>query len=251
MKMKYLTVESQGNIAVVKISRAAQLNALNQEVLQELLTYLHQVELDKRYQALILTGDGDKAFIAGADIKEMSTMSNHEILQFCSLGQEVADALESASFLTCAAVQGYALGGGFEMALACDYIFASHEAKFGFPEVSLGIIPGFGGTQRLLRTVGTRLAKELIISGKTIDGKKALELHIANRLCDKANLIQECSHYLQSLTCHSELAIAKAKQAINDGAEMPLDVGLDLERNLFVECFNSPGRIEGFKRFLK
>lgn len=248
--MKHLKIQNYGAISVVEVCRPEALNALNRELLHELQGFLQQAEQKANLRAVILTGSGDKAFIAGADIKEMSHLDNHHAVQFCYLGQQVAEALERATFLTIAAVNGYALGGGLELVLACDYAFAAEEARMGCPEVTLGLIPGFGGTQRLARAIGTRAAKELILSGRTIKAEEAHDLGIVQRVVKREALINECLASAKSVVTHSALAIAKAKYAIDKGYEMSLHQGLDLERHSFVDCFASPGRVAGFETFL-
>lgn len=249
--MEYLKVEQHGPVTHLIINRHDALNALNKQVLLELRSFLQKAELEGTCPALILSGSGDKAFIAGADIKEMSGMNNHEILQFCALGQEVTTLLERASFLTIAAVNGFALGGGFEIALACDYIYAAEEAHFGFPEVELGIIPGFGGTQRLPNAVGVRLAKELILTGRTITAQEAHQFGIVNKVCWREELHKEAVESAKKVASHSHTAITKGKRAINFCIANSIDRGLEHERELFVECFASQGRVDGFEHFLK
>lgn len=249
--MEFLKVQKYGVIAIVEVCRPEALNALNEAVLLELRTLLDEYEHDGSTRALILTGFGDKAFIAGADIKAMSKMDEEKAIEFCALGQEVALALERAPFVTIAAVNGFALGGGLEMALACDYIFAAQGARLGLPEVTLGIIPGFGGTQRLARAVGTRLAKELILTGRVITADEAHLYGIVSRVCTGPSLINDCIASAETVVRNSALAVAQAKKSIDLGFEMPLEVGLDLERKCFGECFNSPGRVAGFEAFIK
>ena len=197
--MKHLIYETYDSIALVKINRPQVLNALNREVLTELNMLLDLLEVGQQTKALILTGEGEKAFIAGADIKEMQGMGSVEMRQFSELGQRLTNKLENASFLTIAAVNGYALGGGLEVALACDFIYASQTAKLGLPEVTLGIIPGFGGTQRLSRTIGTRLAKELIMSGTTITAEQALQYGIVNHISAPGSLLDDCTKAAQNI----------------------------------------------------
>ncbi len=191
--------EKRGSVGIFKINRPEVLNALNKKLLEEFLLFLDLIPRTQQIKALILTGEGEKAFIAGADIKEMQGMDFLQMKQFCELGQKVTLALENAPFLTVAAVNGYALGGGLEMALACDFIYASKTAKVGLPEVSLGIIPGFGGTQRLARAIGTRLAKEMIMSGKVISAEEAQKLGIINHLSEPQDLLKDCFQIIESI----------------------------------------------------
>ena len=192
---KYLLFEKHAaDIGILRINRPDVHNALNLALLEEILNFLKIKALEENCKAVILTGAGEKSFIAGADIKEMNGFSSLQMLRFCELGQEVTFALETAPFLTIAAINGYALGGGLEMALACDFIYASNNAKMGSPEVKLGIIPGFGGTQRLSRAIGSRKAKELIMSGRTILPEEALEMAIVNKICPEETLLRECTN---------------------------------------------------------
>lgn len=247
--MGNLSVEQKEAVAIVRIDRPQRLNALNSAVLKELQEYLKLAADQPGLKAVILTGTGDKAFIAGADIKEMQGMNPLEMIQFCTLGQSVAEAFEQAPFLTIAAVNGYALGGGLEMALACDFIYASQNAKLGLPEVSLGIIPGFGGTQRLSRAIGTRQAKEMVMSGKMIGADEAKELGIVNRVCEEKGLLEECISAAQSIVKHSKTAFVQAKRAIDIGFSMPLDAGLELEKNMCAVCFATPERLQAMTAF--
>lgn len=250
-KMKHLLYKKEESIGILTIHRPETLNSLNGEVLTEILHFLTLAAPHEQLKALILTGSGDKAFIAGADIKEMEQMDPMKMDQFASLGHEVARTLESMPLITLAALNGYALGGGMEMALACDFIFAAEEAKLGLPEVTLGLIPGFGGTQRLLRTVGGRKAKELILSGKSITAQEAFELGIVTKVCPRVTLLEESSAYLKTLLKNSFFALTQAKKAINYGQEMPLDSGLELEKSLCAICFSDPERKERMNQFLK
>lgn len=233
--MEAITYEINHEVATITINRPSTLNALNWATLKELSAFLENPP--EKIKALILTGSGEKAFIAGADLKEMATMSNSQIMDFCKLGQKVADLLEQSPFVTIAAVNGYALGGGLEMALACDLIYANKKAVFGFPETSLGLLPGFGGTQRLARVVGPYLAKELILSGKKLKSEEALTLNLVNRICDQDRLLTDCLEKAQEILKYPFTAITHAKTAINHSISNHLQAGLELERTLFVQCF--------------
>ena len=181
----------------------------------------------------------------------MKEMSPIEMLQFCELGQEVTLALQKAPFLTIAAVNGYALGGGFEMALACDFIYASTNAKFGFPEVSLGIIPGFGGTQRISRVVGTRLAKELVMSGRIFTAEDAKGWGIVNHLAANDNLMKDCLVTASDVLRHSFWATSQAKRAIDIGYHLSMVEALELEKNMCAICFATEECKQGMAAFLK
>lgn len=249
--MGHLDCDIKDNIAVIKVNRPKVLNALNKDVLKEMQRFLEATALEKKVKAVILTGEGDKAFIAGADIKEMNSYNKHQILEFCQLGQNVANALETAPFLTIAAVNGFALGGGLEMALACDFIYASDKAVLGLPETTLGLIPGFGGSQRLSRAIGTRSAKELIMSGRKIDAKTAESLGIVNRVCSPPELLSQCKQTTQEILKNSFSAVIGAKNAINCGMQLGLTSALELERNIFLSCFETPERNAAMTKFLQ
>lgn len=250
--MSNLIFEKHGaHIGVLQINRPQALNAIDRATLEEMLHFLQHGVRHEHCRALVITGAGDKSFIAGADIKEMQQMSHLEMLQFCELGQEVTLAINRAPFLSVAAVNGYALGGGFEIALACDFIYASKNAKFGLPEVSLGIIPGFGGTQRLTRAVGTRLAKELIMSGKTFSAEEAKSYGIVNHVSEAEMLIKDSCMVAAEICLHSASAVLQAKRAIDGGIEISLSEALELERNMCAVCFATPERVSGMDAFIK
>lgn len=250
--MNNLIYEKQSpSIGILKINRPEVLNAINQATLEEMLHFLRVKVKQEECRALIITGAGEKSFIAGADIKEMRGMSYTEMLLFTELGQEVAQAIGKAPVLTIAAVNGYALGGGFEMALACDFIYASKKAKFGLPEVSLGIIPGFGGTQRLSRILGTRQAKELIMSGRTFTAEEAYARGIVNHLCESDSLLKECEVVASEIIRHSHFAIMQAKRAIDAGYHLSMTEALELERNMCTVCFSTKECATGMTAFLE
>jgi len=244
--MTHLQIEKIDSISIVKVNRPEALNALNEAVLLELRDFLTQDDS----RVLILTGAGDKAFVAGADIKAMEKMDQSEIEDFCELGHSVMNLLDHGKQATIAAVNGYALGGGLELALACDFAFASRNAKLGLPEVTLGIIPGFGGTQRLSRAVGTRKAKEMILTGKPVKAEEAEKIGLVNRVCDPEKLLEECLDVAKLIAGQSPAAIAQAKRVINEGADAELREALELEKQSFVECFATPERKAAMQAFL-
>ncbi|MBW8003539.1 MAG: 3-hydroxybutyryl-CoA dehydrogenase, partial [Planctomycetes bacterium] len=188
--MKCLSFEKRERLGLLKINRPQALNALNRALLEELDRFLSTQITSENIRVLILTGEG-KAFIAGADIKEMQSFNESQIREFCNLGHRVARRLETLEQVTIAAVNGYALGGGLEMALACDFIYAASNARLGQPEVSLGVIPGFGGTQRLSRAVGTRKAKEMISTGQLLDAEESLRFGLVNKVVEPDRLLDE------------------------------------------------------------
>lgn len=248
--MKNLEFEIENCVGLLRINRPNALNALNLELLGEMKLFL-ETEIQKNVlKALILTGSGDKAFIAGADIKEMQSLDAAGIETFITLGQQVTLLLENAPFITIAAVNGFALGGGLEMALACDFIYASEKAKLGLPEVTLGIIPGFGGTQRLARAVGTRRAIEMIATGKHLEAEEAKEIGLVNHVYKAESLIGACWSTADRIARHSHTALAQGKSAVIEGIAMPLPAALDLEKAKFVHCFSTPEREGAMQAFL-
>ena len=248
--MKYISYERQEHIGILKFCRKEVLNALNKDLLEEVHMFLELISKGQQLRALIVTGDGDKAFAAGADISEMQGFSHLEMLRFSELGQKVADSLQTAPFLTIAAVNGYALGGGFEMALACDFIYATEQSIFGLPEVNLGLIPAFGGTQRLTEAVGPRFAKELIMTGKTITGREALNLNIVNKLVKEDILIASCYETASTVLKHPFNAILQAKKAVNIASNLDCK-GFEAERNMASVCFATPERKNQMGAFIK
>lgn len=247
--MEFLTFRKQEDgVGILEVNRPEALNALNSSVLLEMEQFLSS---PPSIRALILTGSGDKAFIAGADIKEMLSLDSGGMVKFCELGQRVSLLLETAPFVTLAAVNGFALGGGLEMVLACDFAYAATSAQVGLPEVSLGIIPGFGGTQRLARCVGTRMAKELVMSGRRIGAEEALRLGIVNKVCESSELLTSCEARLRSILQNSFQAVMHAKTAINSGVSLGIHEALDLERALCGVSFGHPDRQEGMQAFVE
>ena len=238
-----LSFNVSDEIGTLIINRPDKLNALNIQVLRELkgaLTELRSAPI----RGLIVTGEGEKAFIAGADITEMKPMETGEALAFSELGQLVTLAFEALPYPTVACVNGFALGGGFEMALACDFIFASRNAVFGLPEVKLGLIPGFGGTQRLLKIVGERRAKEIIFSGRNISSDEAKTLGIALEVyADKAQLLAETYNWFKTTLKNSSCAIYQAK--------LVLGKGLTEERKAFGNIFQTEDMMEGTAAFIE
>lgn len=248
--MSNLLFSIQDNIGTLTIHRPEKLNALNEEVLKELKTLIAEIKT-KKLSGLIFTGAGEKAFIAGADIAAMSDMKASDGLIFGKLGQTVTTEIENLPFPTIACVQGFALGGGFEMALACDFIFASSKAVFGLPEVKLGLIPGFGGTQRLARRTNAAYAKELVFSGRNMTAGEALTRGIVNQVFEgQVELMTGAKAYLDLVAKNSPLAISQAKLAIDQGVQATLEQGLGIEVNSFSGLFGSYDMKEGTAAFL-
>jgi enoyl-CoA hydratase len=249
---QYLTSEKLGDYGLLlSINKEKKLNALDIELLEELLDFLNNFDSSK-YRALVLTGAGEKAFIAGADIVEMSTMTSKEAVTFSKLGQDVTLKLETLGIPTIAAVNGHCLGGGFEMALACDYIYATENARFALPEVGLGLIPGFGGTQRLHKLVGRNKARQMIYTGSALKAQQAHELHVALGVFEnKANMLEACLKDIQKIAANAPLAIKSAKEAINSGNHCSVPEGLNIEASTFSELFNLKDTKEGMQAFIE
>jgi enoyl-CoA hydratase len=256
MSTKYenLLYEEDNNIGILTLNREKKLNALDETVLTELKSFLEDM-LSKEeigVRALIFTGAGEKSFIAGADIAAMSDMGVKEGEDFASLGQQVTLLFEALPIPVIAAVNGYALGGGCEMALACDFIYATENAVFGLPEVSLGLIPGFGGTQRLENIIGRNQAREIIYTGRNVKAAEALEIGIANRVFKtKAELIEGAKKSISMMMEKSPYAIKIAKKVMNRGNDLTLEEGLQIEREKFGAIFSSFDMKEGTKAFVE
>ncbi len=258
MDFQNIRLELTGGIAVLTIAREKQLNALNvatlreiERALQSLASRADSPSADAPVRVLIVTGAGDKAFVAGADIAEMASMSPDQALAFSGLGHSVLGMLESLQIPTLAAVNGYALGGGCELALACDLIYASHKARFGQPEVNLGVIPGFGGTQRLTRLLGRQRAKELCFTGDTIDAAHAKEIGLALDVLPPDTLMAHCREVALRIASRGPLAISRAKRVIERGADTDLGTANEMERQAFALLFATDDQKEGMRAFLE
>ena len=245
--MKNLTIDIQGQIALVQINRPKALNALNSETLDELYACLKEMELRRDIRILILTGAGTKAFVAGADISEMHQATAVEGLAMARLADRTFSLLENMPQVSIAAVNGYALGGGCEIAMACDIRVAAETAKFGQPECGLGIIPGFGGTQRLSRLVGKGRAKELIF---TCD-MEAYRIGLVNQIVPAEELMDACYAMGQKILKKGGYAVSLAKRVINAGMDMDLASGLELEATSFGLVFSTHDKYEGMGAFLE
>jgi len=250
MEFKNIVVEQKDVVGIIKMNRPESLNALNIETLGEIRDAMTSLNTDEDVKVLIFTGEG-KGFIAGADIKQMKDMNEDEAREFCNLGQKIFDIIENLDKPVIAAVNGFALGGGCELAMACDIRIASEHAKFGQPEVNLGIIPGFGGTQRLARLVGKGIAKELIFTGEMIDAQTAFRLGLVNKVVSAENLLDEAITMAQKIASKGPVAILIAKSVINRGLETNLANGLAIERDGFVQCIASGEAKEGMEAFVE
>jgi enoyl-CoA hydratase len=243
-------VTHEGHVATLTINRPDKLNALSRELLSELSAAIQSLAAKDEVRAAVITGAG-KAFVAGADIASMKTMTEDEGRAFGALGQGVFTAIEHLRCPVIAAVNGFALGGGCELALACDFIYASSKAKFGQPEVNLGIIPGFGGTQRLPRRVGLAVARELIYTGKMIDAEEALRIGLVNAVFEPDALLAAATMTAAEIATKGPLAVAAAKRLIRDGADLPLPEANRLEQAAFGEAFGTEDQREGMEAFLQ
>ena len=238
------------NIATLTINRPDKLNALNEQVFIDLRHCLEN--LDASLRGLILTGQGEKAFIAGADIKAMSSMNNQQAAAFSKVGQDMTFMFESLPIPVISAVNGYALGGGCEIAMSGDFIYATDNAVFGLPEVTLGLIPGFGGTHRLAKLVGRHVARELIYTGRMVKIDEAKQRGLVLRsFPSKAELLDAAKSTLLQAEQNSGVAIAKAKKVMNDGVDLTLEQGFSLEQAAFGDVFDTEDMKEGTRAFLE
>ena len=249
--MNNLLLEVENGIALLTINRPKSLNALNSETLAELNTCLAELENNEEVKVVILTGSGEKSFVAGADISEMVNATPAEGRKMGLLAKEAFGRLENMPQVTIAAVNGFALGGGCEISMSCDIRVASENAKFAQPECGLGILPGFGGTQRLPRLVGKGRAKELIFTCDQITAEDAYRMGLVNHVVPQAELIDYCKAMAGRIMKNGPYAVSLAKQAINTGMDTDLDSGLKLEANLFGLSFSTADKKEGMTAFLE
>lgn len=246
-----LGVEIDGALAVVTVDRPQVLNALDSGVIADLDRWFAAAALEGSVRAVVLTGAGDKAFVAGADIAEMRSFTAAEALEFARRGQAALDRIAAFPGLTVAAVNGFALGGGCELAMACDLVVAARNARFGQPEVNLGVIPGFGGTQRLVRLVGAQRARELVLTGRQVKADEALALGLAIRVVDEGQAVAAAREIATTVLQKGPLAVRLAKKALDAGSELDLPRGLDQEAALFGLCFASEDQKEGMSAFVE
>jgi enoyl-CoA hydratase len=251
MAYENIIFEKEGSIAVLKFNRPKALNAINPAVLDEVSDVLDDVEQDRAIKVLVLTGEGEKAFVAGADIAYMAELSPLEGHKFSRAGQELLFRLENLPLPVIACVNGFALGGGTEIAMACDFIYASETAKFGQPEINLGILPGFGGTQRLARLVGKSMAKELCMSGAIISAQEAKEIGLANKVFPADKLWEETMQTAGVLASKGKVSMRSVKQCVDRGFDVDLRSGCYMEADAFGICLASPDAKEGMNAFLQ
>jgi len=248
---KNVLLEVEAGIAVLKVNRPEAMNALNTETLTELGQAVAAIAADAGITVVIVTGGGEKAFVAGADIAEMSAKTAAEGLVFAQLGQKVMADLAALPQPTIAAINGFALGGGCELAMACDIRLAAANAKFGQPEVGLGITPGFAGTQRMARLVGAGWAKYLIYTADIIKADKALEIGLVQEVYPREELQEKAMELAQKIVAKGKIAVRQAKLAIDKGLEAGVDSGTSYEAQAFGLCFSTEDQKEGMKAFLE
>ncbi len=251
MTFENLLYDCSDGIASVTVNRPKALNALNEATLKELLSLFAAIRDDAAVKVVILTGSGEKAFVAGADIAEMQPIDAVTGRQFALLGHQLAAAIENLPKPVIAAVNGFALGGGCELALCCDIRLASETARFGQPEINLGVIPGFGGTQRLPRLIGKGRACELLLTGDMIDAAEAYRIGLANKVLPAAELLPAARKMATKIAAKGQVAVAFAKAALRDGLETDLDRACAHEADLFGLCFATADQKEGMLAFLE
>ena len=251
MEYKNISLTFEGEIGILSINRPKALNALNIETLKEIQIGIQEVKDRSDLKVLILTGAGEKAFIAGADIVEMKEMNSLQASQFSKLGHLTLNMIQDLDRPVIAAVNGFALGGGMEVALACDFIYASENAKFGLPEVTLGVFPGFGGTQKLPRLIGKGKAKELILTGKMISAQEAHQMGIVNRVFPQASLMEEAKKVAAQIAGNGAVGVRLAKMVTDAGYNMDLEKACSLESYAFGISFSTEDQKEGMTAFVE
>lgn len=247
--MEFITYEQEGFVGIITINRPKALNALNSQVLKEIDAALDAVDLETT-RCLILTGAGEKSFVAGADIAEMSTLTKAEGEAFGKAGNDVFRKLETFPIPTIAAVNGFALGGGNEIAMSCDIRICSDNAVFGQPEVGLGITPGFGGTQRLARIIGVGKAKELVYTAFNIKADEAYRVGLVNAVYPQAELMDAAKKLAAKISKNAPIAVRACKKAINEGLDADMDQAIVIEEKLFGSCFETEDQKDGMTAFL-
>jgi enoyl-CoA hydratase len=251
MEYKNIIFKIEEQIATITFNRPEVLNALNEASLKELSHAIDNVAEDGDIRVLILTGAGDKSFVAGADIREFLKFNALKAKLFSEMGHGLVNKLQEMPIPVIAAVNGFALGGGCEVVIACDFIYASENAMFGLPEINLGIIPGFGGTQRLPRLIGKNRAKEMIFTGKMIPATEAQAMGLVNKVCAQDELMDEVLNVAKIIISKGKVSLRAAKQAINTGMDVDLKTGCRIEIDAFAICQASPDAKEGTQAFLE
>lgn len=251
MDYKNLILEKEENAAVVYINRPEKLNALNRELLNELKNIFKELEKDDEVYCIILTGKGEKAFVAGADISELNKLNAATGKAFAENGQEIFNIIQNFDKPVIAAVNGFALGGGCELSLACHIRLASENAKFSQPEINLGIIPGFGGTQRLPRLINSGRALEYILTGDMIDSQEALRIGLVNKVYPQSELLTKAKELASKISSKGQQIVMMAMKAINFSGQLSLKEGLNYEASLFAICCGTEDFKEGTNAFLE
>ena len=247
--MDYIQTALEGQVMVLTINRPKALNALNSQVLEELEQAIDSLDLDA-VRCLIITGAGEKSFVAGADIGEMSALTKEAGEAFGKKGNDVFRKIETLPIPVIAAVNGFALGGGNELAMSCDIRICSENAVFGQPETGLGITPGFGGTQRLARLVSPGYAKQLLYTAKNIKAPEALRIGLVNGVYPQEELMPQAMKLAEAIAANAPIAVRACKTAVNQGLEQPMDQAIELEERLFGGCFETEDQVEGMRAFL-
>lgn len=248
--MEFVTYEQEGYVGIITINRPKALNALNSQVLEEIKEAFEAVDLNAT-RALVLTGAGEKSFVAGADIGEMSTLTKAEGEAFGKKGNDIFRMIETFPIPVIAAVNGFALGGGCEISMSCDIRICSDNAVFGQPEVGLGITPGFGGTQRLARIVGVGMAKQMIYSAINIKAEEALRIGLVNAVYTQEELLPAAKKLAAKIASNAPIAVRNCKKAINEGLEADMDQAIVIEEKLFGDCFETEDQKAGMANFLE
>ncbi len=251
MAYENIIFELSDGIATITFNRPKALNALNEALLKEFSQTLDDIAKNEDVRVLILTGAGEKAFVAGADITELSTFNTLQAKAFSQKGHKTIDKLQELAIPVIAAVNGFALGGGSEVALACDFIYASENAVFGLPEINLGIMPGFGGTQRLPRLIGKNMAKEMIFTGKMVKADEAHRMGLANKVYPPESLMDEVLKTATTIAAKGKVSLRCAKHAVNMGMNSDLMTGCNIEIDAFSLCFATEDAKEGTSAFLE
>jgi enoyl-CoA hydratase len=251
MTYKNIIFEKDGAIAVIKFNRPKVMNAVNSQTMAEFSDAVEKVEQDNAIRCLIITGEGDKAFVAGADISEMANLGPLDLRAYSLKGHELLFRLEKLPIPVIACVNGYALGGGSEFALACDFIYASDNAKFGQPEITLGLIPGWGGTQRFSRLVGKALAKEFCLTGDLISAQEAKEMGMVNKVFSQESLWKETMKTAKKMATMGRVSTKAIKQCVDKGSDVDLRTACHMEADAFGYCVATPDGKEGMSAFLE
>jgi len=248
--MSFVNYENKGAYSIITMNRPEALNALDSNVLDDLSAALDQIDLDT-VRCVIITGAGEKSFVAGADIKEMANLTKAEGEAFGRKGNDIFRRIETLPIPVIAAVNGFALGGGCELSMSCDFRICSDNAVFGQPEVGLGITPGFGGTQRLARLVGPGYAKQMIYTARNIKADEALRIGLVNQVVPQEELMAAAEKIASGIAKNAPIAVRQCKKAVNEGLELGMDEAIALEEKLFGECFETHDQVEGMSAFME